>query len=455
MKIIAIPPSHQNRDRLHLRINSEQASVAVLRPYTDQYPPIAPGIPVAPSTTRNMGSTSKTIILSRPADWEPWFFTIRSLAEGGKVWELIDPDLATEPAVPAEPEIPTATQVNRNKISIVDLDPDERELYKLLLVQHKEHSAKATKTLEALNSVRKHLITTVAADNLVYIRGKSTAYQMLQELKKRLAPTDYARKMDAILRYNRLKTFSKQENVEKWLKEWEVTYTDASVLEIAEAAGERPLFDFTHAITAIDAGFASTQEYFINQKINKGETPPDIYSLIEDFRNHYRRSEALRQSASHSGFATLRGEPQDSEKKGQDAAKHESKRQPRKESEGQDSNPPRRERFCLCGDKHGKSSRWEDCDYINPSKRPDGWKGSPETFDRINKSISRWIQGKLDWFLEKFKYDGLNPSQSTKHSPGTSRQNGGMCYEYHVSYHVMCHVRPVTKGSRKQDNNLC
>ena len=32
---------------------------------------------------------------------------------------------------------------------------------------------------------------------------------------------------------------------------------------------------------------------------------------------------------------------------------------------------------------------------------------------------------------------------------------GGRCYEYHVSYHVMCHVRPVTKGSRKQDNNLC
>ena len=82
-----------------------------------------------------MGSTSKTIILSKPADWEPWFFTIRSLAEGGKVWELIDPDLTTEPAVPAELEVPTAIQVNQNKNSIVELDPDARELYKLLLVQ--------------------------------------------------------------------------------------------------------------------------------------------------------------------------------------------------------------------------------------------------------------------------------------------------------------------------------
>ena len=88
-----------------------------------------------------------------------------------------------------------------------------------------------------------------------------------------------------------------------------MTYTDASVLEIAEAARERPLFDFTHAITAIDAGFASTQEYFINQQINKGEALPEIYNLIEDFHNHYRRTEALRQSTSHSGFATLQGEP--------------------------------------------------------------------------------------------------------------------------------------------------
>ena len=111
---------------------------------------------------------------------------------------------------------------------------------------------------------------------------------MLQELKKRLAPTDYARKMDTVLQYNKLKTFSKQENIGKWLKEWEVTFTDAVTLKIPEVEGERPLFNFTHVITVIDAGFASTQEYFINQKINKGEALPDIYSLIEDFHNHYR-----------------------------------------------------------------------------------------------------------------------------------------------------------------------
>ena len=28
------------------------------------------------------------------------------------------------------------------------------------------------------------------------------------------------------------------------------------------------------------------------------------------------------------------------------------------------------------------------------------------------------------------------------------------CYEYHVSYHVTCHVIPATKGLQKEDNKL-
>jgi hypothetical protein len=41
---------------------------------------------------------------------------------------------------------------------------------------------------------------------------------MLVALKKRLAPTDYARKLELARKYNKLKTFTKKESVEKWLK---------------------------------------------------------------------------------------------------------------------------------------------------------------------------------------------------------------------------------------------
>ena len=100
---------------------------------------------------------------------------------------------------------------------------------------------------------------------------------------------------------------------------------DGIDLKIPEVEGERPLFDFTHAISIIDSGFASTQEYFITQKISNLEELPELYRLVEDFRNHYRRTEALKPTFSYSGFATLRGENQDEEK--QDGEKKDREKQ--------------------------------------------------------------------------------------------------------------------------------
>ena len=42
---------------------------------------------------------------------------------------------------------------------------------------------------------------------------------MLVALKKRLAPTDYIRKLDLVYKYNKLKKFLKKEDIEKWLKD--------------------------------------------------------------------------------------------------------------------------------------------------------------------------------------------------------------------------------------------
>ena len=131
---------------------------------------------------------------------------------------------------------------------------------------------------------------------------------MLVALKKRLALTDYARKLDLARKYNKLKNYSKKDDLEKWLKDQETTFVDGKKLKILEVVDERSLFDFTHAVSAIDSGYASTQEYFINQKVKNGDQLLELYDLVEDFRNHYRRTEALKPSSSHSAFATLNGE---------------------------------------------------------------------------------------------------------------------------------------------------
>src|SRR5436190_19852324 len=115
---------------------------------------------------------------------------------------------------------------------------------------------------------------------------------------------------------------------------------DRKKLSIPEVADERSLFDFTHAISIIDSGYATTQEYFLTQKVKTREPLPELYNLVEDFRNHYQWSEALKPSSSHSGFATLNGEPQ------------------------------KRKRFCLYREKHDNTNSWDKCEYITPKNRP-------------------------------------------------------------------------------------
>ena len=41
---------------------------------------------------------------------------------------------------------------------------------------------------------------------------------MLVALKKQLAPTDSTRKLELVYKYNKMKKYSKREDIEKWLK---------------------------------------------------------------------------------------------------------------------------------------------------------------------------------------------------------------------------------------------
>ena len=99
-------------------------------------------------------------------------------------------------------------------LTLVELD-----IYKVLLTEYCKDLATVKQVLDTLQMVRNHIVTTISVSNVVYIIDKSTVYQMLVALKKRLAFTDYAQKLEVVYKYNKLKTYLKRENVEKWLKD--------------------------------------------------------------------------------------------------------------------------------------------------------------------------------------------------------------------------------------------
>src|SRR5271155_1631553 len=162
-----------------------------------------------------MATTTKTVILDLPSHWDSWIFVVKSIADGGDVWKYINPDLENEPAIPSRPEKPTAKDVNPAKSSTTSLTTTELDMYKVLLTEYREDLATVKQVLDTLQTVRNHVVTTISVTNVVYIKDKTTVYQMLVALKKRLAPTDYARKLEVVRRYNKLKSYSKRETVEK------------------------------------------------------------------------------------------------------------------------------------------------------------------------------------------------------------------------------------------------
>ena len=124
--------------------------------------------------------------------------------------------------------------------------------------------------------------------------------------------------------------------MEKQLKDQETTFTNRKKLRILEVVDKRSLFDFIYAISIIDFGYTLTQEYFLTQKVKTREPLLELYNLVEDFRNYYQWSEALKPSSSYFGFATLNRESQ------------------------------KREKYCLYREKHDNIDSWDKCEYITP-----------------------------------------------------------------------------------------
>lgn len=48
----------------------------------------------------------KSIVLSKPADWDAWISFIKARGTTNRIWDLIDPNVAVKPAPLVEPVAP-------------------------------------------------------------------------------------------------------------------------------------------------------------------------------------------------------------------------------------------------------------------------------------------------------------------------------------------------------------
>jgi hypothetical protein len=140
-------------------------------------------------------------------------------------------------------------------------------------------------------------------------------------LKLRVAPTDRARKLELVQKYQELKKAPRTQQIDTWIEAWERTYTQMKEADLPDVQDDRALFDFILAIKSLDSTYASTHEVLLNEKIRKKEEIPTLYEAVADFRNHLRLNRVTTKAASHTAFATLNGEPQEKPLKPQNSSK--------------------------------------------------------------------------------------------------------------------------------------
>ena len=339
-----------------------------------------------------MDASSKSkVFLKSPSNWDSWILVTRTIARGGDVdlWPYINPGLDSLQIAPypVAPELPTIRSVKADATRIADLDAAERDILKLELAYYKEANSEVQGLFRLAKQVSDWLVESVDVEYHNLFKNASTPYEALVALKKRLAPSDRARKEELSRRYNSLKHYTKTEKIENWLQRWERTYIPCKELDLPETFDQRPQFDFLMALKPIDAAYSAGYELRLNSKITKHslsapEKIPSLFDIVEDFRNHWRLMEVSR-SGNAAGVqagafgGTFGGQTQ--------------QQNPSSGSSRSSTSPP----FCKID---GINHYYRDCPYVSEQARPNGWKPRQEILDKFDKLLAtdNYFRGKIE-----------------------------------------------------------
>ena len=172
----------------------------------------------------------------------------------------------------------------------------QKDIYKTKLAKYKQQE-------KAFGDLITFIQETIAAHNVVFIQKKNPhSWNILQALKRQLAPSDKAWNLEIEQRYHKLCKEPDSQSIKSWLDNWVTMYTDGIEHRIAETTGTYPVWDFLMTVRLKDFSFADAHLVLIQFH----KTTYDLHSLIEDFRQHMRlqQTNQLSKNNTYSAFAT-------------------------------------------------------------------------------------------------------------------------------------------------------
>ncbi|OXV09936.1 hypothetical protein Egran_02301 [Elaphomyces granulatus] len=326
-------------------------------------------------------TTKTTIILSTSSDWREWIEITKTAAEGLGVWDYMDPDTDTDHIstlhTPIEPQ---PVDINSQKFTITQLNETEQKQLRLLKKDYRDDLREYKERQKAIGQMRTRIQETVSRTNLHYTFDKTSVHDILYTLQQRFAPDDETREREMEQKYRSIKKSPKGIDVETWLQQWEGVYAECRRINLPDVEGDRAVRDFIFSAKSLAPGWS---EYWANYRRSDPNNTPDIYGIIQKFREYRRdRPEDETRPIPQPAFATFKGNKGDTDLK-----------------------------ECVCGIQH----RYKDCWYLNTELRPSWWTPKKEKMEQIT-SILNSSPG-LRVAVERAK----NYVQKTRTSEGPNR----------------------------------
>jgi hypothetical protein len=239
-------------------------------------------------------TTSNTVILTNPEDWEPWFTNLQAHVNE-EIWPFIDPE---------QPEIPLQELPIKPKIS--DIDANATQFHQLSAAQQRvyENSRKFYDSdmkyyntqSNQLKEARVFITTTVSEMKHIHLIRSDSVREWLVKLKKNTEPTKGQLIQKAVDEYNSaLRMKPSGTKVGNWIKQWEYAMTKGERYGIPQLMNGQWLRDLATAIRPLS-------DVLYNKYMDQADDPEK--SMASEYIEVGKK---LRQALDHSkGVVPLR-----------------------------------------------------------------------------------------------------------------------------------------------------
>ncbi|KAJ5282966.1 hypothetical protein N7497_001870 [Penicillium chrysogenum] len=156
------------------------------------------------------------VTLKDPSNWELWLLIIKTIAEQFEVWDLCDPELDTEPALPKEPIEPSWEDLKR------DHPMDWYHIWRVIYTQYKRKLSAYKKKRQGRSVVANAIRQSVHEEHQVFL-VQETPWGLLRYLRQWFSPDcdpTYKASLRAAWR-NFDQGLDKDTDIDEWLLNWQ------------------------------------------------------------------------------------------------------------------------------------------------------------------------------------------------------------------------------------------